>query len=233
MSDIEKAYLCEQEYKKHEKHDDVQLVDLVRTCGFETLHDYFQAKNEYLISLKNMQIVHYQIDAGLAAMKVCDSKKGSGAFAIDEECTWAWVGSKDFNDELAISIGVRPYHLPYHGGTIITCNKDFNLALMLNREIEMTSTEYYLTKMNSFLNRIGYDTTIDNNDIIWNGNKIAGSAFYQTPNSNIFYMSLCLVDHSHEIEILCGKNTKVPGYLTGITKIEIENEVNAWLRPTI
>ena len=108
MSDIEKAYLCEQEYKKHEKHDDVQLIDLVRTCGFETLHDYFQAKNEYLISLKNMQIVHYQIDAGLAAMKVCDSKKGSGAFAIDEECTWAWVGSKDFNDELAISIGVRP-----------------------------------------------------------------------------------------------------------------------------
>ena len=104
---------------------------------------------------------------------------------------------------------------------------------MFNREIEMTSTEYYLTKMNSFLNRIGYDTTIDNNDIIWNGNKIAGSAFYQTPNSNIFYMSLCLVDHSREIEILCGKNAKVPGYLTGITKIEIENEVNAWLRLTI
>lgn len=76
-------------------------------------------------------------------------------------------------------------------------------------------------------------TDIDNNDIMWNGNKIAGSAFYQTPNSNIFYMSLCLVDHSHEIEILCGKNAKVPGYLTGITKIEIENEVNAWLRPTI
>ena len=41
MSDIEKAYLCEQEYKNHEKHDDVQLIDLVRTCGFETLHDYF------------------------------------------------------------------------------------------------------------------------------------------------------------------------------------------------
>jgi len=98
----------------------------------------------------------------------------------------------------------------------------------------LIDSAYYLEKMNDFLVSRGFDTRIDGNDIMHGGKKIAGSSFYSTDESDVFFMSLSLSDHSYLIEQLCGKERKkIPGFLTGITKREIEQEVNRWLIPNI
>ena len=224
--DIEKAMAIESEYLADPSHEVGSLSGLLKNAGYETLDAYFSDK------------VKWQARQGCTILEMTSDESDPIAYKAMAEGQYmliidriprlsAWVGSDDPIDESkAISLGVDLHPFPYKGGTIIGGPEDLILVFIYKDNVP---EHYFRDRLVAWLgSKCG--AYLRDNDVMLDGKKVAGMAYYKANGMTMFLTQLGLSDHMDIIRELCVPNPdKLPGVLP-LSQTEIINEVKTWVQ---
>lgn len=229
--DIEKYYLeCRMkgEYPFH-------LIDKIKECGFESLHEYQETKKEY--ELLNLDFKFHNVSQADIVPEVHRilTDKVIGIWFADSEETCVFngnQGAQTFNEEYCKKNEITAYNYLTDGGSIIHKAGDFSFGISCPVELNINAT-FILNKIKNILERHTDKTlVVSGNDILLDGFKICGSATYNVNGIFLFlsYFSFC--DHSDLLGNICPlpKSGKTPGYIDFITRDQFKEEVAEWLQ---
>lgn len=230
--DISGAIIAEQSYIQL-GDPNISLLDELLPFGYEDLNSYFYDKVKYQIVQENLMVRDCHMELGVDEVYECLTFGKSGAFTVKEyePRTWVWC-SNDYsylNAEKANELGIGIRTFDYNGGPIITTNDDFSLALVLPNRIDLDITIIF-NDLIRFLSSKGYNLLIDGNDLMLGDEKVLGSVVCKNEIATLFAFELSLVSHKELIDqISLKKSEKIAGHLEGLTRDEVEEEVNRWL----
>ena len=229
MRDFIKAMQAVELYERNKSLK--PFIEYIKPYGYISIDEYVHDEYNYKLKVSNLNINAYSLADIIPAMEFSFVNKRNGAFTIDHNGTWAWVGKEGINLEKAQELGVMICNLNHQGGTIITDNNDINFSIITYDKYVMLPYYYFSDRLCSYLKDRGYIVTIDNNDIMYNGYKVAGMVHDDVGDMSRYSISLSLSDKTELISQLCLKpSIKVPGYITGVTKQELMEEIQSWLR---
>lgn len=233
MKDIIRAINIENEYieQRLQGNEPYNLVDRIVECGFESLDDYFCGKLDYNLSVLNFNIYDRASDEG-AQMTLDAIRNGVPLVVFGKaKSTNVYHGDESYNEEYCSAHHIPILDYNSHGGNIVLTDGD--LAIGISIPIKEISSEYILEHLAGILSKYIADVGVDNNDIMVNGFKVAGSAGYDFDNGIGFVIHFSFSDKSDLISNICiddGKEHKRVGYLSGITTDVLRSEVIAWLQ---
>lgn len=231
MGDIQRAITIEREYILHRlsNEEPYSLADKVAECGFDSLDGYFSAKLDYLVASLNFVVCDRASDEG--AQMTIDAAANDIPLVVfcKATATSVYHGDEEFNrnycEENDISI------LDYHssGGNIVISDGD--MAIGLSIPVKEVSSNYILEHFAGMLSKYTDDVSVDNNDILVGGVKVAGSANYNVGTGLGFVIHFSFSDKTELIRNICIIDSqKQPGYLQGMTVEQLRQEVIEWLQ---
>lgn len=224
MSNIVKAIEKEKEYLSHRMNgvEPFHLVDAVKEYGFDSLEDYFTAKQKYEVS--KMNIVKFESREAVSTIQhfIINQQYGIAYCVHDEKSVLVSETSaidKDFCDEM----GYKVFETQHSGGAVVVSVGDVSVIFFgkIGNDFMSNFANYLIDKYKEK----GLDATFDGNDVLVDGYKISGLS--ATPYGHIQYSTIHIgintnLDH---IKAICRKPmVKVPKGLSeyGITSEEVE-----------
>lgn len=118
------------------------------------------------------------------------------------------------------------------GGIILTDPRDFRFCIAFDKPNINRMPSYILNELYSFLLTYYPELTIDENDFMYDGKKVAGCVRFDTPDLSVFAINISIIDMYDYAEELGIIKTKIPGclpYVEGLKDI-LKNKVKTWLR---
>lgn len=240
MKAVEQGILINEQHIRNIENgiaEDIPFADAIKALGFEDLEDFFNQKSEYEMQnvLKGNVYSVEPKDAMPTLRKLVSSKKfGVVSVYTSETCVHHGRDDSKFLDYDYCSVNNIPIY-PYDsfGGNIVATEGDYSFALFIPESIDI-STDFVLARIKDILSKHLDGVTIDNNDILVDGKKVAGTTSFGT---NDIYFLICHFSMSSKgklIENICGKPTtnKEPGYIDtkALTTNELMGELLSWLQ---
>lgn len=231
MTDIGSAIQAEKEYLALRRQgEEANLAEKLQLYGF-SLSSYFEEKRDYLLRHMDYQshIIYDESEALPIMEDALVNKKNVYIPLKDSSECFIWHGSDPIDTAKCNELDIAIINLGYTGGNIVTGKDDFNCAIVVADDIDM-SGNYFLKRFYKFIAVQNPSAVLDNNDILIDGKKIAGSMTREENGVHLFSIQISLVDHSQIVAELGLTNPDKPvGILRGITKDELFSEVESWL----
>lgn len=185
-----------------------QLIDRLRDVGFENLEEYFDSKKEYKMSCALRGRIHSvppsQAMITLRQM-VKDGETGIVSVYTDETCVHAGMGkSSTLDEEYCKEHGIPIYQYDSFGGNIVATEGDYSIAILIPTETDV-DTNFILNKTKKLLENHFNNVTIDGNDIMIDGKKVAGSTSYRNNDRFFLIYHFSFSDKRNLIMRICGK----------------------------
>lgn len=230
--DIKKAIQIEDEYIKCRLRGEepFHLADKICECGFDGLEQYFEEKKEYLFS--QIQFQKFEANPLDAVSKIESIIRAGidGVLLVDTNQTVVYYGDVEFNREYCEDNDIPLVSIGTSAGAFITAPNEISIGIFLPSEIGIDG-EWILQKFKNIFERYMDNVVVDNNDILVDGKKVLGSAFYNIGNRFGFVSHISFTDNLDTISAICHPSTsgKIPGYITAMTRDDLRREVMEWL----
>lgn len=234
MNDIVKAIEKEKEYLEYRMkgEEPFHLVDAIKECGFESLNDYFKAKRDYEFKSMEFNFVETSTLTSITEVLKAIALKKPTVVMVDIDRTVIFPRKDaEYNKEYCITNSIPILPVQANGnGTLVSTNGDLGVGICVPK-INGITYEYIL---DGFINifRKYTDKTVKNegNDIMIDGKKVCGFAFYETNHIIMAITPISLSDKTELIKNIClKKQQKTPGYIDFMSRDIIRREVSEWL----
>lgn len=234
MPDIIKAIEKEKEYHTYRmKHEEpYSLREALKEFGFETLEEYFKAKREYAIINTDFTFIEKEPITGiLECIRLLALQKPFVLFA-NSDVPFVFHGNSTINREYCEknNIPIVPIHTS--GGAIVNMPGDFSFCVCCKKEL-LDNSVYVLESVRDILQKYtDKPVTVDGNDILIDGYKVCGSAWYYDRNYFMFVGYFSFSDKSELISEICitTKVCKDVGFIDFINRDTLRQEVKEWLQ---
>ena len=231
MSNLEKAMQVEQQLRNENNYNVRTLAPLVKEFGYNTAKEYLEERNAYLF--QNWKPEVFYIDIAEYAEVTEDAVQNGkyGIYISNGEGVHAYHGTDTIDYDLCNELGVRVVELNYQGGTIIGSAKDFSIIVVAPTDIHL-EPQLILDKFQEIISKYVPETTASGNDILVNGDKVAGSMTRQVGDSFVWATQVTFDDYSEYIKKICNKTAiKKPVYIdnTLLTRDQLEKDILDWL----
>lgn len=235
MSNIAKAIEKEKEYLSHRMNgkEPFHLVDAIRECGFESLKDYFDAKRDYEFETLGFEVVEpTTLKAIVEVVKAVAAKKPT-VVMVDIDRTVVFPrNDAEYDRGYCSEHNIPVLPVPTAGnGALVSLAGDLGIGICVPK-MEGISLEYILDGMIRIFRKYT-DKPVYNegNDIMYDGKKVCGFAFFQTSDVVMVISPVSLTEKNELISKICKKKqTKIPGYIDFMTRDELRDEVKKWLK---
>lgn len=207
------------------------LVDAVKEYGFESLKDYFEAKRDYEFTHFNFEIINTTTEKMVSDIFDTIEKQKKAVLLSITDKTLIWNGNNgEYNKEYCNECNIPVYPFYTGGGTIVTTPGDLNMGICIPLNFG-ADISYILNGIaNVFQKYTSKNVEVLGNDIIVNGFKVLGSAFYERNKMFMFVASVSMSDKSDLICNICLKHsTKQPGYVDFMNAEQLSREIKLWL----
>ncbi len=235
MKDLEKAMLEEELYLADKFNGvDTNFSERLLQHGYSTIKEYFTDKQEYQFSQINFNFIEEPMPNGVSEIFKMISTSEPGVLFVDWEDTYVVCGKQgleEFNQQYCEENNITFFPLYTNGGTIVGSTGDFSFGVCCPVDVIHEPT-YILNKVKDILQRHTDRTvSINNNDIVVDGNKICGSANYIQGNVFMVIMHFSFNDWSELISNICltTKKSKPVEYINFINRELFKQEVLEWL----
>lgn len=221
----------------------VNVFDYLSKAGYTNLEQFHADKTEYYkqnipFNLKLLQIKCVSDSATVLQPLAYENyaNKKSFCYFVEYNDTMALIPQSFENTDILTELGIDYFKPGYvEGGSIISHPNDFNCAISFDSSLvpEITA-EYFINRFKDLLNKY-YDNsiTIDNNDLMCNGKKIAGAASLVYKGIFMFAIHISIVDMKDIIDSVGLTYEKIPGSLPTLDNVNIKEilktEVQSWL----
>lgn len=234
MADIVKAIEKEKEYLSHRMRGEepYSLSEALKEFGFKSLGDYTKAKKHHAITDTGFEFVEKEPITGiLECIRLLALQKPFVLFA-NSDVKFVFHGNSEINREYCEKndIPIVPIHT--RGGAIINLPGDFSFCVCCKNEL-LSDSSYVLNGVRDILQKYtDKPVTVDNNDILVDGLKVCGSAWYNDRKYFMFVGYFSFSDKSELIPQIC-TTTKVGkdvGFIDFIDRDILRQEVKEWLQ---
>lgn len=230
MKNIQLAMGIEQEYIQYrlQGYEPYSLFEKITECGFDSLDDYYNDKREYLINCLDFEVVDTVPEQG--AYMTAMSVQANHPIIIfgNTDNTYVFHGTESYNELYCQDNGINVIDYHSNGGNIIISEGDLSVGICL--PVKDISLQYILERLKSILSKFVDGVSVDNNDIMIDGKKVIGSAIYQTDTAIGFVSHFSFSDKSDLINSICLESRKPVGYIQGISRDQIRQEILLWLQ---
>jgi lipoate-protein ligase A len=161
---------------------------------------------------------------------IIEKKKTSFLFTITDK-TLVWNGNNgEYNAEYCNECGIPIYSFYTGGGTIVSTPGDFNLGICVPFD-PYVNCDYILNGISKIFKKYtNKQVEVSGNDIIVEGLKVLGSAFYKNNKMFMFVASVSMSNKNDLICNICYKHSaKQPGYIDFINANQLLEEIKLWL----
>ena len=234
MKDIIGAMEKEREYLsfRMKGEEPYHFADAVKEYGFESLKEYFDAKNDYQISEMSFNVVETTPDKAIDAVFTAISAQKNTVGFINIDYTLVLTGNLgDANKEYCDDCNIPIYPYYTNGGSSVATEGDFLLGICI-KKINEFGTRHILRKIKGIFEKYSSrNFDVNGNDVLMDGTKILGSAVYDQNGMFVLINYLSFSDKQALIEKICLKHsTKQPGHIDFMTREDFKREVSEWLR---
>ena len=233
MTDIVKAIAKENEYLSYRMkgEEPFHLVDVIKEYGFESLHDYYEAKKKYQFSTLNFEVIETTpANAITEVLNVISQKKTAVLFANTEH-TIVWNGDgSQLNESYCKDCDIPIYPLYTSGGTIVSTLGDLNIGICVPDNY-MSGANYFLDNLACIFRKYT-DKSVEvvGNDVLVDGYKVLGASTYHTNGMFMFITPVSLSEKSKLIQNICLKHSeKIPNHIDFMDGATLKLEVEKWL----
>lgn len=196
---------------------------LSEVVEYQDIEQYFIDKKNYLLGAIDYAIYDGSVCGVPAHAAGAMQSKTPTLYIPYAARKFLWHGSEVHEYETVKDYDI--VDMGYTGGSIVSGPDDMSFAIVIPASFDFTRSDF----LQKLANILGGE--IDNNDIMVNGLKVAGSINYQINDMFFFAAQVAFVDHTAEIAQICHKDSgKQVGYVIGITKEELTAEVRSWLQ---
>lgn len=236
MTNIENAIKIEEQYIQYRLNGEepFTLIDEIKKYGFNSLEEYFQEKNLYLLSTLDFNVVEKPMPEGMSEVFKMIETNQAGILIVDYEDTIVLSGEEGlqtFNEEYCKKNNILVRPIQTGGGTIVGTKGDFSIGISIPSNL-FSDTNFILYKMKDILQKYTSGTvSVNKNDILINGNKVCGSAGYRVNDIIMIVFYFSFSDKSDLISKICTTNKigKPIGFINSMTREEFKQEVAEWL----
>lgn len=238
MGDIVKAIEKEKEYLQYRMkgEEPFHLVDAVKECGFESLSEYFEEKRNYEFNSMKFNIVETStLNSIVEVLKAITSQKPTVVMVDIDQTVIFPRKDAEYNKEYCLSNGIPILPVQANGnGTLVSTAGDLGVGICVPK-IKGATYEYIL---DGFINifRKYTDRNVENegNDIMIDGKKVCGFAFYETKYVIMAITPISFSDKAELIKNIClKKQQKTPSYIDFMSRETLRQEVSKWLTLSI
>lgn len=228
---IEQAIQLEKDYLNCGGRDDFYFKEKLELLGF-TFDSFLEAKKEYLWNNLDLKIEEIVIGDFPTKLPQVISNGENVWFNVRSEKHWAFVGAEYYDEQFCIDNDISILSLNYGGGTIVTTDKDFCLAIPI--KIPGLLSKFQKIVSNSLIN-LGVENEISGNDILIQGNKVCGCAQSNLGEYTGYYFQVSFQVDLDLIKGVCKKESvKIPkginDFYPNITREDLIIEINKWLQ---
>ena len=216
MKNIANAIKAEQEYVNLTlMGEQVNFMDFLSKFGYNNFKDFLNDKNDYkLKSLKWDVVCQPKIDLIVTNRNIA-LQKPAFMYSIMQNMGYKVV-SMGYNSE---------------NGVILSFDGDLRVYLIVPNTIDVDDITFLL-KMKRYFVSLGLNAVVKDNDILVDGKKVCGSGMFSINGMlNIVYQ-INFTDHIKEIENVCGKGEKRPGFIPTniLTPETLKDEFISWIK---
>lgn len=235
MSDIVKAIEKEKEYItfRMKGEEPFHLADAIKEFGFESLGEYFKAKQDHEFTSMNFNVIETTTLNAIADVVKAIATKKPTVVIVDINQTVVFPrNDAEYDKEYCIKHGIPILPVPTSGnGALVSLAGDLGVGICVPKNCSITH-EYILDGfINIFRKYTDKPVYNEGNDIMCDGKKVCGFAFFNTPDVIMAISPISLTNKSELIAKICmKKQTKIPSYIDFITRDELRMEVSAWLK---
>lgn len=233
MNNLEKIINFEQELRNENHSLNYKALEkFVLENGFQNLTDYFNNKREYLFNNWKPEVYYVDITEYAKVTEEAIQSGKDGIYISNGDGIHAYHGDLPIDYDLCEELGVRVVELNYGGGTIIGSSNDFSIIIVFPVIMSMCRN-FVISKFEEIISKYIPNVSIDNNDILVNGEKVAGSMTRETDKSFVWATQVSFQDYSEYIEKICQKKqVKKPAFInnTLLSRDNLEKEVLSWLQ---
>ena len=234
MADIVRAIEREKEYLAHRMkgEEPFHLVDAVQECGFEGLDEYFEAKKEFQFKSLEFEVIETTPLLAIGTVVKAVATKKPAVVMVDIDQTVVWPrNDAEYNKNYCIEHNIPILAVPTAGnGALVSLAGDLGVGICVPRNIGVTHESVIDGFIQIFRKHTDKPVYNEGNDIMCDGKKICGFAFFQTPDVVMVISPVSLTEKSELISKICmKKQTKIPGYIDFMTRDELRKEVAEWL----
>lgn len=231
MYDIEKAVTLEVEYQLARAANTTvySLVDLVKSCGFDNLEEYFSAKIKYQISKMAFEKIEVTPFTAADEMLKAIAIGSPTILMMNTNQTVVYHGNDDYNAEYCIEHDIPVIEYRTLGGTLVASDGELSIGIVIPNSVDVNS-EWFLSELAQILGKYIRNVTVDNNDILVDGKKVVGTTTYRSASAFCAVAQFSFDDKSDLIDIVCPPHgDKRPGYIKDLTRAELRSEILKWL----
>lgn len=232
--DIIKAIETEKQYLECRMKGEYpfHLVDKIRECGFETLDEYFAAKQTYEFGQLEFEYIEKAPSECIAEFFRMMDDKETGVVFIDSNETFVFSGgSKPYDEEYCETNNIPVYPLYTPGGAIVSTIGDFSIGITTPASV-CSDVQFVLDGLKAIFDKYMSDVETNGNDILLNGNKICGSVGYHQNDMFCFAAHFSFNNNSELVNKICGNSGSVKpiSKIEGLTVDMFKKELSAWLQ---
>ena len=235
MADIVKAIEKEQEYLSYRMkgEEPYSLQDALKEYGFESLDEYFKAKRKYEFRGLGFKVAETStLNAIVEVGKAIVAGKPAVVMVNIDQTVVFPRSNAEYDREYCNTHGIPILAVPTAGnGALVSCAGDLGVGICVPKNKEFTPEfiiDGFISIFRKYTDKPVYN---EGNDIMCDGKKVCGFAFFRMPNVLMLISPISLTEKSELISKICKKKqTKIPGYIDFMTRDELRREVAEWLR---
>lgn len=202
-------------------------------AGYTNIDEFTFDKSVYLLKHQEYAIVEEPYISSDVPIPYIQEKKPAFLYTIDCGESYVFVPHDHVDDGTFDKYGLTKVSLGYSAehGVILSFDGDLRIYLIYSDEVDLHS-DYFLRKLSDKLSMYFDDVSVDNNDVIINGKKVAGSAELHYNNLRILLFQITFNDNSEIIRAVCGESKKEPGFIDKnvLSPYELKDEFLSWLQ---
>lgn len=235
MADIVKAIEKEKEYLSYRMkgEEPFHLVDAIKECGFDSLSEYVKEKKAHDFKALGFSIVEAPtLNAIAEVVKAIATKKPAVVMVNIDRTVVFPRNDAEYDKDYCLANGIIVLPVSTAGnGALVSVSGDLGVGICIPKNKGFT----YKDILDGFINifRKYTDKSIYNegNDIMCDGKKICGFAFFNTPNVIMAISPISLTEKSELISKICMKTqTKIPGHIDFVDRDTLRQEMFKWLQ---
>lgn len=234
MGDIVKAIEKEKEYLEYRKQgkEPFHLVDAVKECGFESLDEYFKTKRKRVFRGLGFKVTETStLNAIIEAVKAVALGKPAVVMVNIDQTVVFPRSEAEYDKNYCTAHDIPILTVPTAGnGALVSCAGDLGIGICVPKNNEFTPKFIIDEIISIFRKYTDKPVYNEGNDIMYDGKKICGFAFFETSSVLMLISPISLTEKSELISKICKKKqTKIPGYIDFMTRDELRKEVYEWL----
>ena len=237
MKNLEKAIKKEKEYLSYRMkgEEPFHFIDAVKELGFESLEEYFKAKEDYDFKQHNFKLINATSPKDCVAdiFDVITNKKNAVIFVnIDHTLVWTQVNS-GCNMEYCIANNIPIIPVGANGtGTLVSTPNDFGIGICIHKNDKYNLNYIVNGFVNIFRKYTDKEIINQGNDIMYDGKKVCGFTCYDMNNMFMVISPISFSEKAELVKNICTNKPQVKqvGYIDFMNRDMLRQEVVEWLQ---